>query len=68
MSKFDALRANDYLCHILEAIDRIRRYVNDMTKLTSPAGSVGFDVHHAQSCFPWVFQSGLRVGVENDSR
>jgi uncharacterized protein with HEPN domain len=34
VSKFDALRAKDYLCHILEAIDRIHRYVDDMTELT----------------------------------
>lgn len=34
MSKFDALRVRDYLCHILEAIDRIHRYVDDMTELT----------------------------------
>jgi uncharacterized protein with HEPN domain len=24
----------DYMCHILEAIDRIHRYVDDMTELT----------------------------------
>ena len=34
MSKFDAFRVNDYLRHILEAIDRIHRYVDDTTELT----------------------------------
>ncbi len=34
MSKLDALRAMDYLGHIAEAIDRIHRYVEDMTELT----------------------------------
>lgn len=34
MSKSDALRAMDYLGHIVEAIDRIHRYVEDMTELT----------------------------------
>ena len=34
MSKSDALRAQDYVSHIVEAIDRIHRYVLDMTELT----------------------------------
>lgn len=34
MSKTDALRVNDYLAHIVEAIDRIDRYVDDMTELS----------------------------------
>ena len=34
MSKSDALRAKDYVSHIVEAIDRIHRYVDDMTELT----------------------------------
>ena len=34
MSKSDALRVMDYLGHIVEAIDRIHRYVDDMTELT----------------------------------
>jgi uncharacterized protein with HEPN domain len=34
VSKSDALRTSDYLCHVVEAIDRIRRYVDDMTELT----------------------------------
>lgn len=34
MSKTDILRAMDYLGHIVEAIDRIQRYVEDMTELT----------------------------------
>lgn len=34
MSKSDALRARDYLIHIVEAIDRIHRYVDVMTELT----------------------------------
>lgn len=34
MSKLGALRAMDYLGHIVEAIDRIHRYVEDMTELT----------------------------------
>ena len=34
MSKSDALRVGDYLAHIVEAIDRIDRYVDDMTELT----------------------------------
>ena len=33
MSKGDVLRAMDYLGHIVEAIDRIHRYVEDMTEL-----------------------------------
>ena len=33
MSKKDALRIPDYLDHILEAIDRIHRYVEDMTEI-----------------------------------
>lgn len=34
MSKTDLLRAMDYLAHIVEAIDRIDRYVADMTELS----------------------------------
>lgn len=34
MSKTDILRAMDYLGHIVEAIDRIQRYVEDMTEIT----------------------------------
>lgn len=34
MSKTDALRVQDYLAHIVEAIDRIDRYVDDMIELT----------------------------------
>ena len=34
MTKGDILRAMDYLAHIVEAIDRIHRYVDDMTELT----------------------------------
>jgi uncharacterized protein with HEPN domain len=34
VSKSDALRVRDYLIHIVEAIDRIHRYVDDMTELT----------------------------------
>lgn len=34
MSKTDVLRALDYLAHIVEAIDRIHRYVDDETALT----------------------------------
>ena len=34
MSKSAVLRTRDYLCHIVEAIDRIHRYVDDMTELT----------------------------------
>ncbi len=34
MSKADILRVMDYLAHIVEAIDRIHRYVDDMTELT----------------------------------
>lgn len=34
MSKLDVLRVRDYLIHIVEAIDRIHRYVDDMTDLT----------------------------------
>jgi hypothetical protein len=30
MTKVDILRAADYLEHIVEAIDRIHRYVEDM--------------------------------------
>ncbi len=33
MSKGDVLRCMDYLEHIVEAIDRIHRYVEDMTEL-----------------------------------
>jgi hypothetical protein len=32
MSKNDILRAMDYLGHIVEAIDRIHRYVDDLTE------------------------------------
>ena len=34
MSKTDALRVQDYLAHIVEAIDRIDRYVDDMVELS----------------------------------
>jgi uncharacterized protein with HEPN domain len=34
MTKTAALRVRDYLAHIVEAIDRIDRYVHDMTELT----------------------------------
>lgn len=34
MTKGDILRSQDYLEHIVEAIDRIRRYVDDMAELT----------------------------------
>lgn len=34
MSKTDAPRMQDYLAHIVEAIDRIDRYVDDMTELS----------------------------------
>ena len=34
MSKVETLRAMDYLGHIVEAIDRIHRYVEAMTVLT----------------------------------
>lgn len=34
MSKTDALRTRDYLVHIVEAIDRIHRYVENMVELT----------------------------------
>ncbi len=34
MSKSDPLRVADYLAHIVEAIDRIHRYVEDMAELT----------------------------------
>lgn len=34
MTKGDILRCMDYLEHIREAIDRIHRYVEDMTELT----------------------------------
>jgi uncharacterized protein with HEPN domain len=33
MSKKDALRVADYLEHILEAIERIHRYVEDMSEV-----------------------------------
>ena len=33
MSKIEILRAMDYLGHIVEAIDRIHRYVEDLTEL-----------------------------------
>lgn len=33
MSKIELLRAMDYLGHIVEAIDRIHRYVDDLTEL-----------------------------------
>ena len=32
MSKTEILRAMDYLGHIVEAIDRIHRYANDVTE------------------------------------
>lgn len=34
MSKNDALRIPDYLEHIAEAIERIHRYVEDMSEVT----------------------------------
>ena len=34
MSKTDRLRAMDYLAHMVEAIDRIGRYVDNMTELS----------------------------------
>ncbi len=34
MTKDNILRVMDYLGHIVEAIDRIHRYVEDMTELT----------------------------------
>lgn len=34
MSKTDALRVQDYLAHIVEAIDRMGRYVVDMVELS----------------------------------
>lgn len=34
MSKADKLRISDYLSHILEAIQRIRRYVEDIDEVT----------------------------------
>ncbi len=34
MSKTDALRVQDYLAHIVEAIDRIDRYVDDMIEVS----------------------------------
>jgi uncharacterized protein with HEPN domain len=34
VSKSDALRAMDYLGHIVEAVDRIHRYVEGMTEVT----------------------------------
>ena len=34
MSKTDLLRVQDYLAHIVEAIDRIDRYVDDMVELS----------------------------------
>ena len=34
MTKGDILRCMDYLEHIVEAIDRIHRFVEDMTELT----------------------------------
>ena len=33
MSKIEILRAMDYVGHIVEAIDRIHRYVEDLTEL-----------------------------------
>ena len=33
MSKSDSLRVADYLAHIVEAIDRIHRYVEDMAEI-----------------------------------
>ena len=33
MSKLDPLRVADYLAHLVEAIDRIHRYVEDMAEL-----------------------------------
>ena len=34
MTKSDTLRVDDYVSHIVEAIDRIHRYVEDMTEST----------------------------------
>ena len=34
MSKLEILRLPEYLGHIVQAIDRIHRYVEDMTELT----------------------------------
>jgi uncharacterized protein with HEPN domain len=34
MSKIDTLRVQDYLEHIVDAIDRIHRYVDDMVEAT----------------------------------
>ena len=34
MSKSDILRLPEYLGHIVEAIDRVHRYVEDMVELT----------------------------------
>ena len=34
MSKVDALRLPEYLRHIIEAIERIHRYVEDMSEVT----------------------------------
>ena len=34
MRKTDAVRTIDYVAHIVEAIDRIARYVEDMTELS----------------------------------
>lgn len=48
MSKSEVLRALDYLSHIVEAIDRIHRYVDDFTELTflAPESSkVSFQLH-----------------------
>jgi len=33
MSRTDVLRVTDYLCHIVEAIERIHQYVEDMSEL-----------------------------------
>lgn len=35
MSKSDALRLPEYLRHILEAIERIQRYVEEMSEVAS---------------------------------
>lgn len=35
MSKGDSLRTTDYLVHMVEAIDRIHRYVGGMTESPS---------------------------------
>ena len=55
MSKADKLRIPDYLGHILEAIQRIHRYVEDMDEVqfledlkTQDAVIRNFEMHEAQ--------------------